>query len=262
MGRVVGRRRPPEPVRLAWFSVWLVFLAYPVGDLVRGRIDGAGAVAAWVGLGLFVVLYEVLVLRHPWGSPSASGRRPISVLVAFAVLAIGLAFGFGANWIGIFIYVSVALGANLAPRTALVAVVANAALALIASIAADVGASNVAFFPFMTLMMGMMIIGWRRTMTLVTELRAAREEVARLAVTGERLRFARDLHDLLGHSLSVIVLKSELARRLVDRDSQAAGVEVKQIELVARQALTEIREAVTATEPRTWPRSWTRPARP
>lgn len=50
------------------------------------------------------------------------------MLVAFAVLAIGLAFGFGANWIGIFIYVSVALAAILTPLTALVAVVANAAL--------------------------------------------------------------------------------------------------------------------------------------
>lgn len=226
-----GGTGPQSPsVRLAWFSVWLVFLAYPVGDLIGGRIDGAGAVVALVGLGLFVVVYESLVLRHPWGSPSASARRPTAMLVALAVLAIGLAFGFGANWIGILIYVSVALAANLAPRTAVVAVAANAVLALIASIAADVGLSDVAFFPFMTLMMGMMIIGWRRTMTLVTELRAAREEVARLAVTGERLRFARDLHDLLGHSLSVIVLKSELARRLVDRDPRAAGMEVREIE--------------------------------
>ena len=52
----------------------------------------------------------------------------------------------------------------------------------------------------------------------VRELRAAREEIARLAVTEERLRFARDLHDLLGHSLSSIALKSELAGRLLPAD--------------------------------------------
>jgi two-component system sensor histidine kinase DesK len=108
-----------------------------------------------------------------------------------------------------------------------------------------VGAANTAFFGFMTLMIGGMIVAWRQTMVLVAELREARAEVARLAVSEERLRFARDLHDLLGHSLSVIVLKSELARRLADADPQAAVREVREIEAVARQSLVEVREAVT-----------------
>ena len=102
-----------------------------------------------------------------------------------------------------------------------------------------------AFHPFMTLMIGLLVLGWLRAMGLIHELREAREEVARLAVSGERLRFARDLHDLLGHSLSLIVLKSELARRLLDRDAGAALREVQEIELVARQSLVEVREAVS-----------------
>ena len=67
------------------------------------------------------------------------------------------------------------------------------------------------------------------------------------AVTEERLRFARDLHDLLGHSLSVIVLKAELARRLLDREEApgAARAEVGDVEQIARRALEEVREAVT-----------------
>jgi two-component system sensor histidine kinase DesK len=64
---------------------------------------------------------------------------------------------------------------------------------------------------------------------LITELREAREEVARLAVAEERLRFARDLHDLLGHSLSLIVVKSELARRLAGRDATAAAGEMRDV---------------------------------
>lgn len=79
----------------------------------------------------------------------------------------------------------------------------------------------------------------------VRELRAAREELARAAVEEERLRFSRDLHDLLGHTLSVIVVKSEAARRLASRDLDAALAQVVDIESVGRQALTEIREAVT-----------------
>jgi two-component system sensor histidine kinase DesK len=76
------------------------------------------------------------------------------------------------------------------------------------------------------------------------ELREARGELARLAVSEERLRIARDLHDLLGHSLSVIALKSELAAKLVDRDPARATAELADIQTVSRQALSEVREAV------------------
>ena len=74
--------------------------------------------------------------------------------------------------------------------------------------------------------------------------RAAREEVARLAVMTERLRIARDLHDLLGHNLSLIVLKSELARRLVGVSPERAVVEISDVEQVTRSTLQEVREAV------------------
>jgi two-component system sensor histidine kinase DesK len=78
----------------------------------------------------------------------------------------------------------------------------------------------------------------------VAELRAAREELARRAVAEERLRFARDLHDLLGHSLSLITLKSELAGRLLPAAPERAAKEIGEAEEVARRALREVREAV------------------
>src|ERR1700724_3005069 len=76
------------------------------------------------------------------------------------------------------------------------------------------------------------------------QLSLAREQIARLAVGEERLRFARDLHDLLGHSLSVIALKSELAGRLIKTTPGLAAHEVSDIENVARDALREVRDAV------------------
>jgi two-component system, NarL family, sensor histidine kinase DesK len=76
------------------------------------------------------------------------------------------------------------------------------------------------------------------------QLSLAREQIARLAVGEERLRFARDLHDLLGHSLSVIALKSELAGRLIKTTPGLAAHEVTDIEKVAREALREVREVV------------------
>jgi two-component system, NarL family, sensor histidine kinase DesK len=77
-------------------------------------------------------------------------------------------------------------------------------------------------------------------------LHIAREEITRLAVTTERLRIARDLHDLLGHNLSLIALKSELARRLVSVAPERAIVEIRDVENVARTTLQEVREAVSA----------------
>ena len=76
------------------------------------------------------------------------------------------------------------------------------------------------------------------------ELRLTQDEVARLAALAERERIGRDLHDLLGHTLSLVAIKSELAGRLVDADPQAAKFQIGEVESVARQALAQVREAV------------------
>jgi two-component system sensor histidine kinase DesK len=91
---------------------------------------------------------------------------------------------------------------------------------------------------------GLVAVAGRLVLEANQQLSLAREQIARLAVGEERLRFARDLHDLLGHSLSVIALKSELAGRLIKRSPGLAEHEVEDIEKVARDALREVREAV------------------
>ncbi|MEI9978745.1 MAG: sensor histidine kinase [Edaphobacter sp.] len=77
-----------------------------------------------------------------------------------------------------------------------------------------------------------------------SRLRRAQEENLALAAVAERERIARDLHDVLGHTLSVIVLKAELARRLIERDPARAAQEIAEVERTARTALTEVREAI------------------
>ena len=96
-----------------------------------------------------------------------------------------------------------------------------------------------------SLLVGFYGVGFGWLAATYRELDRARVELARLAVAEERLRFSRDLHDLLGHSLSVITLKSELAGQLVPRDPDRAVREVEDIERVSRQALAEVRAAVT-----------------
>jgi two-component system sensor histidine kinase DesK len=75
-------------------------------------------------------------------------------------------------------------------------------------------------------------------------LRKANEEIEHLAKVAERERIARDLHDVLGHTLSVITLKSELAGKLIDRDPERAGKEIREVEQISRQALSDVRDAI------------------
>ena len=100
--------------------------------------------------------------------------------------------------------------------------------------------------PLMLLVRGIGVdmIGAARLSGAIRELQAAREELAHLAVTEERQRLSRDLHDLLGHTLSMITLKSELAGRLVEQEPARSIQEIREVERAARHTLREVREAV------------------
>jgi len=97
---------------------------------------------------------------------------------------------------------------------------------------------------------GITMSGFRVQMKLMWELRQAREEVVKHAASEERLRLARDMHDLTGQSLSMITLKSELAVRLLERlpegpDRDRVADEIQQVAAVSRQTLHDIREAIS-----------------
>jgi two-component system sensor histidine kinase DesK len=92
---------------------------------------------------------------------------------------------------------------------------------------------------------GLLVLLMRDLRVRNEELTGARAELARLAVARERERFARDLHDLLGHTLSVIALKAELAGRVLPERPDEAAREIAEVEDVARKALSEVREAVS-----------------
>ena len=88
-------------------------------------------------------------------------------------------------------------------------------------------------------------IGMRQKMRSDAQLRLSHEEVRRLAALAERERIGRDLHDLLGHTLSLVALKSDLASRLIERDPAAARKEMDDVSGVARDALAQVRRAVS-----------------
>lgn len=104
---------------------------------------------------------------------------------------------------------------------------------------------SLVWIPPMTLIVGLVVSVERVGREKDAALKLSHDEVRRLAATAERERIGRDLHDLLGHTLSLITLKLELARKLFDRDAAAARRELEEAERVARHALAEVRSAVT-----------------
>jgi len=93
-------------------------------------------------------------------------------------------------------------------------------------------------------LIGAILIDQRRRHRMSSRLELAQNEIDRLARIAERERIARDLHDLLGHTLSIIVLKSELASKLAEKDPQRAAAEIRDVERISREALGEVRAAV------------------
>src|SRR5690606_25319693 len=104
---------------------------------------------------------------------------------------------------------------------------------------------SVAWTPVMTLVIGLVVNVERSAQEKDAEIRLSHEEVRRLAATAERERIGRDLHDLLGHTLSLITLKLELSRKLFERDPAGSRRELEDAEAVARHAPAEVRSAVT-----------------
>jgi two-component system, NarL family, sensor histidine kinase DesK len=96
----------------------------------------------------------------------------------------------------------------------------------------------------LTLLVGVTNLHFAQRMRANKKLLRAQEEIENLAKVAERERIARDLHDVLGHTLSVIALKSELAGKLIGRDPQRAGKEISEVEQISRQALADVRDAI------------------
>ncbi|MFC8790409.1 sensor histidine kinase [Streptomyces cinereoruber] len=232
------RERGPSGLSL------LPWLLMGLGAL--SHLLGGEAPNPWIGgLGLlaFNTLYIAVVLRA--FDPRARERPPTRWLLGgLAALTFGLAIGYGREWLLLFPLLGLAVGAVVRRGRTLFRVtfplVAGAGAVTFWRDGWD--SFGVVYGTFVSVMVTAAILALNDT---VRQLRETREELARTAVERERLRFSRDLHDLLGHTLSVVVVKSEAARRLAPHDLDAALAQVADIESVGRQALTEIREAVT-----------------
>jgi two-component system sensor histidine kinase DesK len=211
-----------------WRSLAGVVASVPIAVLLivmlRARLDGRRKPdprAYWTSLGLIVVV--VLCLQEP----------------------INTVFFLAAWW---------GTGVFLAPRR--LSAYVTAALLVLPWLAVPFYGFEAQFQPLLYLLVwmlmvfsGLMFAGASLSMIWLWDI--SREAVAgqraraQLAVSEERLRFARDMHDLLGHSLSALAVKAQLAGRLVERDPGRAGAEMEEVQVLARQALQQVRSAVS-----------------
>lgn len=240
---------------LAWpvfTALWLVFPIGSVMEMVRADLALIRLLAFLTSMAAFVAVFLWLMLAYPFRGKEASlsGRRTrIALLAALAAIALYLELGYGSGIPYHFMFVVLAAAVTLPTLRAAGAVLAttlavSGLYGLRAGWEALASTWESSVAPFLIVGLSMIIVS--RLVVTVRELQAAREEIARLAVAEERLRFARDLHDLLGHSLSLITLKSTLAGRLlpITPETKRAADEVRDVEGVARGALREVREAV------------------
>jgi two-component system sensor histidine kinase DesK len=215
-----------------------VFLLYLAFLFIQPALEHAGW-RQWtltlLGVAVFLPVY--------FAGYRVTGRRGLAVVAAITLIgAVFLPFNVGG--MGFFIYAAAFLGFMFEPRNCFL---------LLALILAIYSAECVACgFPGVLCFSGTLIIGviggvnifFGQRKRTDAKLRLAQAEVEHLAKVAERERIARDLHDVLGHTLSLIILKSELALKLIDRDAARARKEIADVEQAARAALTEVRHAI------------------
>ena len=234
--------------RLVIRVLLVIFLLLPVVGLLRSHHHNAGAHPGFLipATLVFVLLIDRTVLvRMP--EPGRYARwqwalLPLVVVLGAALFAVG-----GMAWLTALAVAAAAVG-RITPdgRATVLGLVCCVGTAVGISIATGLGAGDTLVAGALVALGNLLAHSAERRNALMYRLRETRAELARAAVAEERLRISRDLHDLLGHSLSLITLKAELAGRVIRTDPARAAREIAELETVARRSLTEVRQAVTS----------------
>jgi two-component system sensor histidine kinase DesK len=216
--------------------IWLAYSAFFIIDPILSHSR-----RLWIESG---VIYAVFLAIYVGYMRSRTTRQRHWLIVAFYLLGI-VSFPINTGGSSFFIYSAAFLPFVVASVPFLVTALTVQALGLLLE-GLFLHINPIA----LSLTVGLMIIVAASNAFIAKQkradikLRMAHEEIEQLAAVAERERIARDLHDVLGHTLSVIVLKAELAGRLIDRDPQRAAQEIADVERTARTALSEVREAI------------------
>jgi two-component system, NarL family, sensor histidine kinase DesK len=225
------RLLPPDPfARLAY--LWLIYLASPIYFAFSNPHDAFGISATIVALAVFLPMYF-------WGSWL---RGPIALVPIIVITVIGILLSRVNYGSGVFFIYAGAFAFRVGrPRVAAGVLAAIELTVLVDALLGGIDFQTFAWTTAITALVGGMVI---YSADAGRRMQEAQKEAGRLAVVAERERIGRDLHDLLGHTLSVIALKSELASRLAVVDADRSIAEIRDVERISRDALAEVRRAV------------------
>lgn len=243
-----GEPDPADPwARHGWIlaAVWLVFLGFPTAAVLQAT--SGEPVLRVVMLALILVFAVTYVLVFVWGQTGIwngwSRQRLVQVFAGFAVLvAIMAAVGTvtGAEALGMSPFLAALAAFAFPGRWSVIGV---AAVSVGSALLLVVTGSFAEMWPL--LLLPVLIGSFGLLIRRITDSDERRQVLQRtLAVAAERDRVARDVHDVLGHSLTVISLKADLAERLVEVDPQRAKGELVDIQQLTRQSLAEVRATV------------------
>jgi two-component system sensor histidine kinase DesK len=230
-------RRRGVQVRLFGLSCML-FLAYPVG--------GIGTPSVWLYLDLlaFALGYCRVILRN---TPQMHrNRSPITIVVTL-VLGVLLVPALHFDWLsGLGFFAAVMLLINF-PLSWWPAILTGltGALVVFAGLVLNAERNSVITLAVLMVIVGAVQVAIYKQIDTSMQLQEARAELTHLAVAEERLRIARDLHDILGQRLSAVTLKAEIAAQMVGPDPRRAVTEILELSAAAREALAEVRAAVS-----------------
>ncbi|GAA2756583.1 sensor histidine kinase [Actinopolymorpha rutila] len=221
-------------------ALWLVFLASPVSTAL-------GRSPAWEWQFLVVVVTAAFCATYVaifrMVRRDSDSRHAMVWLVTLAVLCGAFCLLAGEDGMFCLVYLAAGGAAALPARTS--ALCTGGCVGLTIALPLAVPGWNITPEGTMSVLLGALASSaFVSLLRRNWELREAQGEIARLAVADERLRFSRDLHDILGHSLTVITVKAELAGRLVEQVPERAAVEIADVERLAREALADVRATV------------------
>jgi two-component system sensor histidine kinase DesK len=216
--------------------VWLIFLSFFLVHPLLDHISARERLLSLLGTIFFLVCY--------FGIFSCKGKWPYLCLAGIGLLGVIFApFNPGASVF--FIYVASFMGFVVEkPRTGFILLGALLAAVGLESWLLHLRAEFWVTSFVVSIGVGVANIHFAERNRANAKLRLAHSEIEHLAKVAERERIARDLHDVLGHTLSVIILKSELAGKLIDRDGERARAEIADVEKTAREALAEVRHTI------------------
>ncbi|MGH2882459.1 MAG: sensor histidine kinase, partial [Solirubrobacteraceae bacterium] len=223
--------------------VFLVYLGY-VAQSVAKNNDGNAAFAGYVILVAFAVAYLLLVA----GGPDGRAARFWTLYgICFALFVADVPFARAAAFV-MCLYLTALSVARLDTRAAPIVVAMAVAALVVPSVVPswhqDLGDAWGTVTPVAILVVAIASLGVRQVFRSNRELAEARVQLARLAAENERFRIARDLHDLLGHSLTTITVKAGLARQLGEADPARSQQEIAEVEDLARRSLADVRATV------------------